>query len=603
MRDNITNLLQRGNLTPKERVLLLVHNNIKKEQEGKEILTEADKHALVDGWTPKDNNEVSEYNRFNNGWRTAGMAELDAQTTFLNAEVDYYRTSHINLNFSFYPAYRAIRESIKGLERIKRVDIKGALDIIDKQREQKLKDGIDFDYAVYQLAFESLSEDIQKDLKTLDSEVEYSPSYLDDEETVADLIDDKGELSKENKEKLADLIAERGYNSYAKEYQLYHSFGSIPLLDVAKHFLTDRGVEIKDFKIDDKDERDKTHEVVKEAIEKYARDNKTTIKEILKETLIKWLGEGLPYPPLVLSKDKNTYNGDTKHPHDEIFKEWLKAKAEARATLNELVKRGELKVEASKPDKTQPNNNPTIKKKLEMAGDLMGIKGITTEPSELDYPPTSDKTITGESLYSLKKDYKFVRDFKKQADEYEPNAGIVYADDDPEHKEHLDKELLISQLDKDGKPNFFSFSFLALEKLKRAFEQTQIIKEIDQDGGSVLELEGELAKTYRGSRDDLIKGYGTLLAFKELFDRLSKTYEINLTYKINGWIEAISGFIDMHNEALKRATGQAGQDSRLVKWEAKLKDDLFIDKDEIKPDKTRAEGYFKEFEKVLGEDF
>ena len=102
MKKNITNILQRGNLTPKERVLLIVHNNIKKEQTGKEILTPADKHALTEGWTPKDNNEVREYNRFNEGWIKAGFAELEAQTIFLNTELDYYRTSHINLSFAFY---------------------------------------------------------------------------------------------------------------------------------------------------------------------------------------------------------------------------------------------------------------------------------------------------------------------------------------------------------------------------------------------------------------------------------------------------------------------------------------------------------------------
>ena len=67
---DLTALLSKGNLTPKERILLWVANQVSEEKDGKPILTAADKHALVRGWTPKDNNEAREYNRYNDGWRT-----------------------------------------------------------------------------------------------------------------------------------------------------------------------------------------------------------------------------------------------------------------------------------------------------------------------------------------------------------------------------------------------------------------------------------------------------------------------------------------------------------------------------------------------------
>jgi hypothetical protein len=302
------------------------------------------------------------------------------------------------------------------------------------------------------------------------------------------------------------------------------------------------------------------------------------------------------YKPLAISNGK------------ELLDKWLKTKAEARVTLNKLIEKGELKVETTKTDQPKPNNNPTLKKQFQMASEIIGVKPDSNTPSELDYPPTSDKTITGESLYSFKGDYKFIKEFKDYADRYEPNLGLVYADDEGHgYKEHLDRELLISeQTGRDGKPSFFSFSGLALESLKRAFEQTQIIKETEKDGESVLELESNLAGAYKESRDELIKGYGTLLAFKELFDRLSKTYEIDLTYKVNKWLKGLSNFIDFHNDALKTATGKDNKglgELLSLKKEIKLKDDLFIDKEKIEPDKTRAGGYFKEFEKGLGEDF
>lgn len=92
---NIINLLQKGDLTPKERALLLIHNNISEERDGKSILSEADKYALIENWKPENNNEVDQYNKYNSGWRTTGMAELDAQTTYLNAQLAYYRREFI----------------------------------------------------------------------------------------------------------------------------------------------------------------------------------------------------------------------------------------------------------------------------------------------------------------------------------------------------------------------------------------------------------------------------------------------------------------------------------------------------------------------------
>lgn len=43
--------MQKGNLMSKERVLLLVVDMASREWDGKEILTEADKHALSEGWS------------------------------------------------------------------------------------------------------------------------------------------------------------------------------------------------------------------------------------------------------------------------------------------------------------------------------------------------------------------------------------------------------------------------------------------------------------------------------------------------------------------------------------------------------------------------
>lgn len=580
MRKNITALLQKGDIKPKERVLLLVANQVSEERDGKSILTEADKHALSEGWTPKDNNEVREYNRFNEGWRLAVFAEMDAQTTFLITKAEHFRKYIITTELNLYPFYREQLNIVERLKNIKVVDIKEAIEITNKQREQKLKNGIDFDYAIYQLAFESLSDDFKKDLKTLYDEVEYEHPYLDQEETIANLLNGKNELTKEAKEKLAELVADKSYNKYAGKYQLYHYFAGIPLAEVARYFLASKGVKIKgkplaqNQQTDDEDSQ--THKDIQKVIEDYARDNKVKIETILKEACLKWLDGDLleQYTPLVLSESKATYSGDTKHPHNEIFKEWLKAKEKARATIQKLIDKGELKTEET----------------------------------------GQDKTITGESLYNFKSDFEFVKDFKKQVDEYDANAGLIYADDDPEQKgDNLDQELLIADKDKDGKPAIVSIFGMSVKRIESGL-QPHFFKEVDRNGKAYLEFKDEgMEKMFKEIRESLISGYAKLLAFEDIFKRLSKTYETDLTGKIKNWRESVSEFIDQHNDALKRATGQklwGGEENEeaeswLIEQRGvlKTKDDLFIDKEKITPNKDGLESYYTKFKDALGNDF
>lgn len=580
MRKNITALLQKGDIKPKERVLLLVANQVSEERDGKSILTEADKHALSEGWTPKDNNEVREYNRFNEGWRLAVFAEMDAQTTFLITKAEHFRKYIITTELNLYPFYREQLNIVERLKNIKVVDIKEAIEITNKQREQKLKNGIDFDYAIYQLAFESLSDDFKKDLKTLYDEVEYEHQYLDQEETIANLLNGKNELTKEAKEKLAELVADKSYNKYAGKYQLYHYFAGIPLAEVARYFLASKGVKIKgkplaqNQQTDDEDSQ--THKDIQKVIEDYARDNKVKIETILKEACLKWLDGDLleQYTPLVLSESKATYSGDTKHPHNEIFKEWLKAKEKARATIQKLIDKGELKTEET----------------------------------------GQDKTITGESLYNFKSDFEFVKDFKKQVDEYDANAGLIYADDDPEQKgDNLDQELLIADKDKDGKPAIVSIFGMSVKRIESGL-QPHFFKEVDRNGKAYLEFKDEgMEKMFKEIRESLISGYAKLLAFEDIFKRLSKTYETDLTGKIKNWRESVSEFIDQHNDALKRATGQklwGGEENEeaeswLIEQRGvlKTKDDLFIDKEKITPNKDGLESYYTKFKDALGNDF
>jgi len=591
MKKNISNLLQRGNLTPKQRYLLLIQADILEETTGKKSLTKADKEALIN-WQAKTNKEVREWNRYNNGWKLSERARIEAEFIYMETLAENYRKNIISTELSIYPFYREHLNTLQALKRIKVVDINEAIEITKKQREEKLKEGIDFDHAIYQLAFESLSDEIRKDILILDPEAEYESSYLDDEETIANLIDKKGELTKENKEKYAELVADRSYNEFAKEYQLWGSFASLPIIDIAKKWAKDKGIKPrkKDYErlekiksrvkkrgikkeieeVEKSDEEWLLEENLKEILEDYAKDNKTTIKAILKETLLKWLEEGLPYPSLVISEDKETYGEDTKLPHNEIFKEWLKAKKKAKETLQKLIDKGELKTDQT----------------------------------------GQDKTITGESLYNFKGNYEFIKEFKERVDRYSANDGFVYADDDPEHKgDHLDRELLITEKDKDGKPAIFSLFNMSLRKIEEAL-RPRYFKEVEKNGETYLEFKSDdIKKAFKTTRQSLIDGYAKLLAFSEIFKKINKIYGAETDYLLKQRIKSVAEFMDQHNLYLENAlqedlAGFGGEFSigfDLYEKPLKTKEDWTIKKDKIAPDAEIKRKWTEKFQEIFNE--
>ena len=575
------------NLTPKERVLLIVHNEVKKETTGKEILTEAEEHAISSGWRPTTNEQVREYNRYNQGWRLAGFAELDAQTAFLDIQIIFYKEKQASWHLLSYPFFREAKQWLKRLRDLRPVTLEQAQETIKKQREDKLKGGLDYSRAIYEYAFESLNEEVREDILTLYAEAKTETDYLDTEEELADLFKGKEKLTAEDKEKLAGLILKRAYNRFAKEWQFWHYYASIPIRRIGEKWLDKRGIkpppptdkafneafekarirkqayEKREISLEE-GLREYTAETLNHTITEYAKEHKTTVEAELKAVTLEWLNNGLleEYIPLFKSTSTEEYNGKTKKPHNEIFRIWLEAKARAKEKLDRYISGGELNREG--------------------------------------------EIITGESLYSFKGNYEFAREFREYVDRYDANLGIVYPDNDPEHKgKHLDRELLITDLDKEGKPYPINISQMAIRHLEGYFDAMEFVKEKEENGERVIGFAddttayGELMKNTTAG---LKKHYAYLLTFRELFRRLSKTYEIGLTYKIDKWIKEAERYIDHHNHILEEATKRSYTEIKDKKT-VRLKDNLFIDKDSIKPDQERVIGYFKELEETLGEDF
>lgn len=591
---NISNLLARGNLTPREKFLLLIHNDIQRGKTGKDALTEADKAAL-ENWRASTNEEAREWNQLNEGWRLSGRMTLEAELHYKDAQVAHLSQLPFILSLLMYPADRRAGFCIENLKRIKKVTIEQAVEIARKQKEIKIKEGMDFDYAVYQLAFEFLDPEGRERLNELYADIEFDHQYLDQEEIIANLYGDKDELSEKSKEKLADLVAEQSYNRFAKEYQLFHYFACIPLLEVARYFLKNRGIEIegdpmaKNQEVRDGDED--VHDTVTKAMQKYAEKHGTTIKAMLRDSCRRWLDNGLlnDYTPLITTSDDA-----------ELLKRWFRSKIKAKKTLLKHISSGKLVLR----DRTDEESR---KEKLwskglydrEFASAKMILENLNLELSmkgELDekraFETFNNKVITGESICAFDSTYAFVNDFKKRAATYDPNLGLVYAENDPDRKgEHLDQELLICDMTPDGRPGVFSQHNMSVTMLSGLLRTQTLFEEYRKDGRLFLRFKSDdFAKRFAERRQMLIDGYAFLLGFEAVLKKLSSIYETDTTEHISGRLAALREDIEQHNRAVRIATNTDEEskksETHFLQGEAPIlfEDDLTIDIDTIKPD-------------------
>ena len=111
----IVNLFEKGNLTPRERYLMLMQNDLSKALTGEESLTQADKGAL-ENWKPKNNNEVDEWNKYNKGDGLISQAGLETEILYLQAKAEYFRKFFLDTQFSFYTSNQKIENLLEKLE-------------------------------------------------------------------------------------------------------------------------------------------------------------------------------------------------------------------------------------------------------------------------------------------------------------------------------------------------------------------------------------------------------------------------------------------------------------------------------------------------------
>ncbi len=567
MSKNITSILQRGNIKPKDRVKLLVADDVSRERDGKALLTDADRHALSEGWTPKDNNEVKEYNLYNEGRRYIAFGELDAQTTYLNATVGFLRASkyisYILFKNRFTKETKTIKEGIANRAIDSLYDIVTIKDTIEGEA---LKDeitkgkpaiilegeaneialnnklnkhnealnlvlgylGLELDYTIYLYAFELAGEELQKDLLALYPDAKTERSYLEQEEIIYNLFNGKDKLNQTDKEKLAELIADECFNKHSGEWSFSGYFADIPLLELAK-------ATAENNKIAYNEKSDDLADELRNKLKAYADKNKKDIKDLLRETILTGLDNdkegGLlqAHQPLFMSDEKETCNEqDTKLTHKELFKKWLDVKAEATKIIQGLIDKGELKTERK------------IREYKRLKNLYLKLAQETGQDRQ-DTPITETKTIiTGESLYNLKGDFNFVKDLREQAEDFKLLGALV----------------------------------LFLRECK------------------------------------FIKDYATLLGFLELYKKISKVFDEDLTYKIQGYIKSFNEDLEgLKMEFLMLADDimEANYKGDRVYYlsESYIEELLAttFDPDKIKPDTDKLKVYFDAFKDLFGDSF
>ena len=552
------------------------------------------------GWHPANNHEVKEYNKYLEGWRMVGYAEIDAQTAFLNAQNEHLRKQPLMFSLRTYPYQRQMHSMVERLQDIKCVNASEAAEIAGMQRAVKLKEGLDFEYALYRFAFERISVEDRARLVELYADVETDHQYLDQEEVIANLLAGKDKLTTEAKETLAALVADRCYNSFAREYQFFHYFACIPIKEVALRVLA-KTDDTSDQETDD--EELTAYRELDKAMENHAKENGATIETLLKESCLAWLNDDLfdRHTPLVLSSDS------------ELFTRWLAAKTEARVLLEKHIENGELAVRQRLPDESRFGKLLSTGlydaeiQKAQAALELMRIESVDVSKGEFDekiaFASFSDRVITGKSLYAFAGEYAFVADFKRDVDRYDPNLGLVYAKEDADRREHLDQELLIADRDKNGKLTIFSPYGIALHTLDGFLEASALFKE---EHGMLAFKNAELGEAFIAMKEKLVEGYATFLSFEELFERLSVIYEVDLTHRVLPWRYTLESYLDDHNEELRRDVGEIHDEAKSL-WPSgpvlKIDPELLIEKESIKPSQKKIATYFEKFEELFGSEF
>lgn len=385
---SLTNILRRSNITPFERVKALVHNDIHREKTGKGHLSGSDLYILTKGWMPS-RSEASEYNKYINIVQLEDTMKMDAQMFLYRSEVSLLRNQ------------RVVDSLLSHARRFKeRVETEFLKDI---SREESIKFVTGQTYLEYLkilhiFTFNNLPKDIQSDLLLLDEGSASDYNYLSEQVFLYERLKNGDTLTKQDKDLIIDRIYSRMYYEGAKKikrstaekdgFLLHVFFAELPIKEIFIKLADDVHIAYMD-----KDE--KFEESLLSAIELYAKSKNTSIESLIKEKIFLWLDDGLftkEYSPIFMSERFDTWNGNTKNNHKELFIAWYTELQKSKQYFQKLFD-------------TDLLTEQIIEK------DFLGMQRQV-------------QIITGISLYNCKENINFVKEYKQQVELLMPISNM-----------------------------------------------------------------------------------------------------------------------------------------------------------------------------------
>ncbi len=329
---DLTKIIQKGNLTPRERALLVIRHDAHLLKTGETLLNEADLIALT-SWRPQNNYEVEQYNKIMSLWDLYQKLQIDMQTCYLTTQLALSRLEH-SASMVYYRS-----DSFKP----SRPKFNSSLFLEDDAEFRAFfleHSGYEYDRLVHLCTFYSLPEDIQKDVIRLDPYVTSDHKYFLEEEQIARIIGNKKNLTVENVDTLTKTIINsipwghelRLPNAKIsfKEVIFNLHFAGYPLMEFGRRLASRYNLTYKN--------------------EDELRDNLSEIDDLeykLEKVVRDAISDGSffeEFTPLCMSSDHLTHGGKTVLPHDELMKRWIKAKDSVIKTIERYINSGDLEV-------------------------------------------------------------------------------------------------------------------------------------------------------------------------------------------------------------------------------------------------------------------
>lgn len=367
---NISKLLQKSNLTPRERIMMMIKNDIHRAKTEENILSDADIQAISGSWRAENNAQAKEYNRYWKTWDLFVKLEMEMQSVFLatllrlqdleKVLIVYFFDSSITERKPLFPDQMNDEDQILVTASILK------------------HTGIEYDRLIHLQAFLSLPESLQKDMESLHPEVRRDHSYFSEEEQLSRILKNKKKLSDKDIKELTSLFTGtiswkrvkamevRGFKLSNVIFNGY--FAGYDMLNFAYKLAEKHAIEYED----EADLRKKVSALPNLRIE---------IETIIREAIENGLFTN-EYTPLCNSETYVTHEGKTKLKHSTLMSRWLKAKEKTADEIQEYIGSGDLVISEKKTT-------------------IFSIEETTN-------------IITGTSLYNFDDSHLFVQDFKKQ---------------------------------------------------------------------------------------------------------------------------------------------------------------------------------------------